>query len=932
MRIPRATYRIQFNPLFTFADAKGIAPYLAELGISDIYASPIFKARIGSAHGYDIVDPNQLNPQLGNEADFNALLDATRQNGLGWLQDIVPNHMAYDTENAPLMDILEKGEASPYFGLFDIVWDHPYDNMKGRVLAPFLGKFYAEALEEGEIQLCCHGEDLCARYYQLIFPLNIASYAQVLEFDISSLDKRLTSSSSEFMSFLGVVNSFKNLSLSKGARDWQEQIRRVKKMFWTLYHENQNIREYVDATIKLLNGKKGIPESFNALDQIISAQFFRLSFWKVAAEEINYRRFFCVNGLISLKIEDEAVFNQMQALIFKLCRQGVFTGLRVDHIDGLFDPDTYLQRLKTKVGDVYLVVEKILGAKEQMPLSWPVAGTTGYDFMNYCNGLFCRKDNEVAFVRLYYKFTGQPVTYEKLLAEKKRLIIGKHMAGNIDNLAHLLKKISTKDRYGRDMTLYGLRRALVEVMVFFPVYRSYVNEKNFTDSDRAYIKIAIQKARETHPGLMYEMNFIEKFLLLESVGQASGGDKEQWIYFVMCFQQLTGPLMAKGFEDTLLYSYNRLISLNEVGGNPEIFGFSKEDFFNFIKKRQATFAHSFNATATHDTKRGEDTRARINVLSELPKEWGHCLSTWKKINRVKKKKGKDGYMPDANDEYFIYQTLLGTYPFEGTAIDSYKKRIKDYIIKAVREAKVHTAWIKPDAEYEEACLSFIGRVLDDSPGNAFMAEFLPFAKKIADLGAFNSLSQLFIKIISPGVADFYQGSELWDFSLVDPDNRGPVDFQKRVNLLKEIKERSIRDISALTRDLLSHKEDGRVKLFLTMTALKLRKEKPLLFEKGAYVPLEVEGPFKEHVLAYALFYENDCVVAVAPRFFSGLIKEGGLPCGRDVWADTTVIFPSELRFSFKDYFTGKAFEDVSKAVLVGEMLEHFCIALLVMPK
>ncbi|MFH1691955.1 MAG: malto-oligosyltrehalose synthase [Candidatus Omnitrophota bacterium] len=927
MRIPRATYRIQFNPSFTFNDAKAIVSYLADLGVSDIYASPIFKAKKDSMHGYDVVDPNQLNPQLGTEADFNALLDVARQNSLGWLQDIVPNHMAYDTENAMLMDVLEKGEASPHFGLFDITWDHPYDNMKGRVLAPFLGKFYSEALEDGQIQLCCHDGDLCVKYYQLKFPLSIVSYAQVFEFDIASLEKKLTNSSTEFMSFLGVINSFKNLPSFQDAPDWQEQIKHVKKMFWALYHENQNIREYVDATISLLNGKKGDPDSFNALDHIVSAQLYRLSFWKVAAEEINYRRFFCINGLISLKVEDEAVFNQMHALIFKLCQQGVFTGLRVDHIDGLFDPETYLQRLNLKAKDTYLVVEKILDAKEQMPVSWPVAGTTGYDFMNYCSGLFCKKSNEVAFVRLYYKFTGQPVTYERLLAEKKRLIIGKHMAGNIDNLAQLLKKISAKDRYGRDITLYGLRRALVEVMAFFPVYRSYINGRNFTDTDRTYIKAAIQKAREAHPGLMYEMNFIEKFLLLESLDQASEEDRKQWIYFVMRFQQFTGPLMAKGFEDTLLYSYNRLISLNEVGGYPEIFGFSKEDFFKFIKRRQAAFKHSFNATATHDTKRGEDTRARINVLSEIPKEWGLCLNTWKKINRTKKKKSKAGYIPDANDEYFIYQTLLGTFPFDGLVTDSYKSRIKDYVIKAVREAKVHTAWVKPDAEYEEACLAFIDRILDVSPENAFMVEFLPFVKKISYLGIFNSLSQVLIKILSPGVADFYQGCEFWDLSLVDPDNRRSVDFQKRISTLKDIKDQSVQDMPALMRDLLGHKEDGRIKLFLTLMALKIRKEKPVLFEEGEYVLLEVQGALKDHVFATALIHENDCVVTVIPRFVSDLVKEGGLPCGKDVWTDTAIIFPAELRFSFKDYFTNRVFEDVSKPVFVGDLLEHFCVGL-----
>lgn len=929
MRIPCATYRIQFNPKFTFSDAKAIIGYLNELGISDVYASPIFKARKGSAHGYDIVDPNQLNPELGGEADFNALLDAARQHGLGWLQDIVPNHMAYDSENAMLMDVLEKGGASPYFGLFDILWDHPYDNMRGRVLAPFLGKFYAEALEDGEIQLFCLNGELGVRYYQLAFPLSITSYAQVLEFDIASLEKHLANSSSEFMSLLGLINSFKNLSSSEKAPDWHEEVKHVKKMFAALYQENQNIREYVDSAIGLLNGKKGNPESFNVLDGIISAQLFRLSFWKVAAEEINYRRFFCINGLISLKVEDEAVFKAMHALIFKLCAHGVFSGLRVDHVDGLFDPAVYLERLRGEVKDIYIAVEKILDIKGEIPPSWPVQGTTGYDFMNYLNGLFCKKENDVAFVRLYYKFTGLSHSYERLLSEKKRLIVGKHMAGNIDNLAQLLKKISAKDRYGRDITLYGLRRALVEVMTFFPVYRSYINVKNFSDSDRHYITTAIQKARDNNPGLVYELNFIEKFLLLESIDSFSLGDRALCIFFIMRFQQFTPSLMAKGFEDTLLYCYNRLISLNEVGGCPEVFGATKGDFFEFLRRRQASFPHSFNATATHDTKRGEDTRARINVLSEFPKEWAYCLNTWKKINRPKKKKRKNDYMPDANDEYFIYQTLLGTYPFFGVDKQSYKARIKEYIIKAVREAKVHTAWVKPDAEYEEACLVFIDRLLDESPDNSFMPEFLPFAQRLARYGIFNSLSQVLIKIISPGVADFYQGCELWDFSLVDPDNRGSVDFQKRVDMLKDIKENSSGDTAGFMRDLLLHKEDARVKLFLTHAALALRKQKPALFEKGYCQPLIVEGALKDNVIAYAVVDDSDCVLAVAPRFFSNIIKEDALPCGKDAWGDTAIVVPSEFRFVFKDYFTGRDFSDVSNPIPVGDILEHFSVGLLV---
>ena len=513
----------------------------------------------------------------------------------------------------------------------------------------------------------------------------------------------------------------------------------------------------MDENITLLNGQKGEIESFNNLDDILSEQSFRLSFWKVAAEEINYRRFFTINELISLKVEDEAVFHDTHQLIFRLIEKGKCDGLRIDHIDGLCDPTMYLERIRKQADHIYLIVEKILDFNEKLPSFWPVQGTTGYDFLNYVNGLFCNKINRNEFARIYYKFTGLRTSYDNLVSEKKRLIIGKHMAGNIDNLAQLMKNIAGKERYGRDITLYGLKRALVEFMAFFPVYRSYINEHMFSESDKHYIQKAIQDARHHNPDLLYELHFIDKFFAPDFADHLSEEGKKQLLHFIMRVQQFTGPLMAKGFEDTVLYIYNKLVSLNEVGGNPHRFGVTDEEFHAFQAQRAAHFPHSLNTTSTHDTKRGEDVRARIHVLSEIPKEWNNNLRRWSKLNKRKKKKLYETLMPDENDEYFLYQTMLGVFPFYEHEEKRFTERIKEYVIKAVREAKRYTAWIKPDTEYENACISFVENILDPQEENLFLKEFRCFQKKIAFYGIFNSLSQTLIKITAPRSARFLSG-------------------------------------------------------------------------------------------------------------------------------------------------------------------------------
>lgn len=930
MKIPVSTYRLQFNPAFRFQDAQAIVGYLSELGISDIYASPIFKARQGSSHCYDVVDFNHINPEIGGEEGFDELTKEVKRLGMGWVQDFIPNHMAYDSQNQMIIDVLENGEASAFYNYFDIEWDHPYEYIKGKILAPFLGEFYGTCLENGAIKLLYDQNGFSVEYYDRRLPLKIETYSNILTYNLGELKKKLNRNHPDFIKFLGVLYVLKNLPSSREElKERYDQIHFVKMELWGLYSKNKKIKRFIDGNIKAFNGEQGRSESFNLLDNLLSDQLFRLSFWKVATEEVNYRRFFTINELISLRMEDEQVFRTTHSLITKLIREERITGLRIDHIDGLYDPTTYLTRLKVKAGDVYLTVEKILDLEEDLPEFWPVQGTTGYDFLNYLSELFCDKKNEKRFDRIYSRFIGYKIDYQGLVRNKKELIIDKHITGDVDRLARLMKSISGRDRHGSDLTLYGLKKALVEFLILFPIYRTYVSADAFSEKDRLYISKTIQMAKELKPGLLYELNFIEKFLLFEFGEYLTEEEKKEWVDFAMRFQQLTGPLMAKGFEDTTLYVYNRLLSLNEVGGDPHVFGISLNDFHAFNKKKNDLWPHSINATATHDTKRGEDIRARLNVLSEIPEEWEQHLKKWSRLNPRKKKTRKGKAAPDRNDEYFLYQTLIGAFPFNREDYGAFVERIKAYMIKAVREAKIYTAWLKPDTEYEELLVAFVDKILVETARNLFLREFIPFQKKVAYYGILNSLSQTLLKTTSPGVPDFYQGTELWDLNLVDPDNRRSVDFAGREASLKEIKERARADIAEFVRDLLLQREDGRIKLFLIYKGLKARTERNQLFESGDYVPLTVEGKHKEHVIAFLRKKDDVSAITVVPRFLTSLVGEGELPLGHKVWDNTHIVTPNG-REAWKDVFTEQAFEH-KEDLPIGEVLNNFPVALLLNP-
>lgn len=931
MKLPRATYRIQFNAAFDFQAAQTIVPYLAELGISDIYASPIFQARSGSSHGYDVVDPNQINPELGGDEAFETLIAEIQKYQLGWLQDIVPNHQAFNSQNHTLVDVLENGPDSQYRDYFDIDWNHPYEGIRERVLAPFLGKFYGNCLESGELQVQYDQHGLTVNYYDLKFPIRIESYTRILTYDLNRLRAKLGRNHPDFVKFLGVLYALKYIPSGEEGQERYDQITFIKGMLWELWNHNEDICQYIQENIQTFNGVVGKPESFNSLDELLSEQFFRLAFWKVGNEELNYRRFFTVNDLISVRVEDQRVFASSHNLILELLQEQKLSGIRIDHIDGLYDPAQYLHRLRETADDAYIVVEKILELHEELPVNWPVQGTTGYDFLNYINLLFCQHVNEREFDQIYYRFIGASATCEQLVDEKQRLIIHKHLAGDIDNLAHLLKHISSKYRYASDFTIYGLKAALVEVMSVYPVYRTYISREGVSDADRECIRQVIAKTKERIPSflneLLNELNFIEKFLLLEFDDHLSNDDKDKWLNFVMRLQQFTGPLMAKGVEDTVLYIYNRLISLNEVGSSPGKFGISLEEFHSFNHNRITKWPHVLNASSTHDTKRGEDMRARINVLSEIPQDWEKIVRRWHQMNAAHKDCVNGLDVPSANDEYFFYQTLLGAYPFNEGEYPQFIERVKEYIIKAIREAKVNTGWLRPDSSYEDAFIRFVDTLLQEGKNNEFLEDFKTFQRKISHYGVFNSLSQTLLKMTSPGVPDFYQGTELWDLNLVDPDNRRPVDFQKRLTFLREIQSKFQKQGLKYVTELLEKPETGKVKLFLISQTLKARREYLEVFQRGDYHKMIALGSLKDHIVAFSRHWGDYTVITIAPRLVTNLVKEGDYPLG-DVWQETRLSLPGTSASSWYDLITGQEFSG-DDTLWMRDILRIFPVALLV---
>jgi len=924
MRIPGATYRVQFTPVFGFREARKILPYLKELGISDFYASPFFLAAKGSVHGYDVADFNRINPDLGTETDFSELAATLQKHNMGLIQDFVPNHMAYDQRNTMLMDVLENGRFSRFFGFFDIQWDYPSEDLKGKILAPFLGKLYETCLENGDIQLELDSRGFGFTYGDLRFPARIDSYAKILSHISAGRSKISEKGHLSRAGLSAVLKVLGNLPRQTGDRE--KSICRAKETLWRLYSSDRCIRNRIDEIMAELNGIKGDPGGFNSLDRLLSEQFFRLSFWEEAAHEINYRRFFTINGLIGLRQEKEEVFQHVHRFILRLCESGLVNGLRLDHIDGLYDPSRYLAMLREKAGDVYIIVEKILGKEDSLPAGWPVHGTTGYEFAAAANGVLCRTGNMDRFTQLYKRLTGCEKTFERSLQDGKRLILENELSGDADNLVYLLKKIAGSDRKARDLSFKELKDAVSAVIVHFPVYRTYAGPEGPSKQDRRWIRDALSRARKDDPHSCPALSFLKKTLLFTPTGT----DTDQTVMtadFVMRFQQLTGPAMAKGFEDTALYNYNRLLSLNEVGSSPGDFGIDLANFHRFNEYRQNLRTPGLNATATHDAKRGEDVRARLNVLSEIPEEWERRARLWMHINGEKKPHVRGRPFPEKNEEYHLYQTLVGAFPFYEEGQVGFCERIKGYVVKALREGKVCSSWLEPDEEREAAFKTFVEEILSPSKDNAFLKDFIPFQRMVAHYGIFNSLTQTLLKITAPGIPDFYQGTELWDLNLVDPDNRRPVDFERRSMLLRDILEKDETDPPSLIRSLLKIKEDGKIKLFLTAKALSARALRRMLFEQGTYQPVPARGAKKNHLVAFFRIWDDQWAFVTAPRFPTSLVREGEDPLGKRVWGNTAIDLPDGAPRRWREIFTGERLETDGR-IFACEALKHFPVSLL----
>ncbi|ACD83074.1 Maltooligosyl trehalose synthase [Methylacidiphilum infernorum V4] len=926
MRIPLSTYRIQLNSEFNFQKLQAIIEYIALLGITDIYASPITKAKPGSTHGYDVVDHTVINPDLGGFTAFESLISAVKEKAMGWIQDFVPNHMAYSKENNLLIDIFEHGPHSRYYEFFDIEWNHPYESLKGRVLAPFLGPHYGEALLKGEINLVFESGSFYVRYYDIQFPLKIESYATILTSVLDAIRKRVETKDPDYLKLLGVVYTIKNIGSSESTEERLEQVSFIKYVLNELYTKNSLIRVCMDRTIELYNSKdKTEPEHFLLMDKLLSEQYFRFSHWRVASEEINYRRFFTINDLISLRMEKEEVFEEAHSLICRLIEGGEITGLRIDHIDGLLDPEKYLSRLRRRVPGTYTVVEKILRPlKETLPIGWQAEGTTGYDFLALLTQLFCNQENGPVLDRIYCQFTGIDQDYEALLREKKRFVIGRRLAGDLDRIALILHSLCSRLWFGPDVTIYGIRRALVEVLSCFPVYRTYISNGQMSKQDKMFLEEAVGIAKQTLPELSVELDFILKFFLREIEHSFSESEERDRENFIKRFQQLSCPLMAKGLEDCLFYVYNRLLSLNEVGNDPSIFGVSSETFHTFLNERATWWPFTFNATATHDTKRGEDARARINVLSEIPLEWERVLYQWRTINKQEKSRLGNILVPDANAEYFIYQCLIGHLPFDLSQIDQFLSRFKEYFIKASREATSFSGWQNPNTVYEEKCCRFIESLLNLN-NTPFWDSFLPFQKKVAHFGIINSLSQLILKIASPGIPDFYQGCELWDFSFVDPDNRRPVDFDLRKKVLERFL--TVKDEPLFVQELLQNSADGRIKFWITYKGLQARKKFPEVFWSKSYIPLIFQGIRSRNGFAFIRRFENRWIMAIVPKFSTELCKEGEFPLGTEPWQDTFILLPQDAPLYWVSLIGEEGQRKWERKVSVAEALSRLPVGL-----
>jgi (1->4)-alpha-D-glucan 1-alpha-D-glucosylmutase len=970
-RAPISTYRVQMHSQFTFCDAQKILSYLKQLGIGDLYSSPIFEARSGSQHGYDVIRHDRLNPELGGEDGFHALSTSLREKDMGLLLDIVPNHMGVGNDSAWWQDVLLNGRSSEYASFFDIDWEPLKADMRGKLLLPILGKQYGEELESKKIQLAFENGHVRIHYYDHSLP--VASRTIPLLFPEGEDERD------------GVPQWFRDLlkelahvpphdtadpNLAAQRRAQLAELRpRLRKAL--LSPELQPLLQQV---AKRVNGIEGKPDSFDLLHSLLEAQAYRLAYWRVSSEEINYRRFFDINDLVGLRMEDPAAFAQTHCLVRKLLATQQVTGLRIDHCDGMFNPRQYLIRLQLlyvasqcigaeakepigangielevrealrgydwtqSQGPLYTVVEKILEPREVLPREWPVRGTSGYDFLHLANHVFIQAQNENKFTALYTKMLGREIDPSELIYRSKLQVMQTSLASEVYVLTNLLNHLAANDRRARDFTESILETVIRETIACFAVYRTYIDDRGqYTERDIAFIAQAIWRAKYRNPEIdTSAFEFLQNTLLL---GDKSDEKYQARLYFALKFQQLTGPVMAKGVEDTAFYVYTRFLSSNEVGSSIKSFGISADYFHACNQDRLQNAPDSMLTTSTHDTKRSEDVRNHLNVLSEMPTQWSSIIRRWIRMNARHKQKLSDGRIaPDANEEYLIYQTIVGAWPWQMETLEDrseFLERIKQYCGKALNEAKVNLSWTNPNPNYLEAVNNFLtaillpqGRVRETRFAETLKA-FLP---PVQLFGAINSLSQVVLKIASPGVPDFYQGTDLWDLSLVDPDNRRPVDYIRRTQSLEALRELHKREgAAAVCSEVLRTLADGRIKLWTMHRALITRRALHPLFRHGEYVPLHIETENQQNAIAFLRQNEDtkQSVLVAVPRFAYSLMRGKTQFPLADAWGEALLSLPDHVSRSFVNVFTEKKMHADEKGQLkLHDIFADYPVAML----
>lgn len=893
---PVATYRLQLSRDVNFQHARELIPYFKALGISHLYLSPLLAARPGSVHGYDVVDHARLNPDYGTEEDLGTFAAALAEADMGIIADLVPNHMCIDPANSRFYDVLENGQASASTAFFDIDWGPPKAELAGKVLLPVLGEQFGRELERGAVKVVLEEGTFSLRYGERPFPLTPPSWRLVLERIWRRVRARAGEDSAQAVELESILRSLGNWPAEPAAvRSRRHERDAVARRIASLL-DDAEVRSDFAAAIEAFNGVPGEPRSFDRLEQLVSEQHYRLAHWRVAAHEINYRRFFDVNDLAAIRVELDEVFRAVHELPFRWADKGWLTGFRIDHVDGLLEPERYLAQLRQRnaspPGTFYLTVEKILASGESLPEGWMTDGTTGYDHIAAVSAVLVDPENAGRMRELWRELAGQTMPFRDVVYESKRLILETAMVAELTVLAKRLDAVSEQHRYSRDFTFESLRDALREVIASFPAYRTYITrDATFAaERDARMINTATGEAARRNPVMNKSVfDFLEEVLLLRDPQGLDDEQRQARREFTLRFQQLTGPVTAKGVEDTAFYRFYPLASLGEVGGDPDRIGSSVDELHVINRLRAQTTPRSLSSTATHDTKRGEDTRARLHVLSEVPDAWRAAVLRWRELNAPHRSRPAAAEVPDPHTDYFIYQSLVGGWRTGGPASDpSFAARFKAYIRKANAEAKLHTSWINPNETFEKAIEQFLDAILDPRRSGAFLADVQRFVDTIELPGFLNGLTQVLLKVASPGVPDVYQGTEGWDFSYADPDNRRPVDFAARAALLEKVKGEAARDASSAASSFLSHPETGAVKMFVLGRALALRQTRKMAFESPRYEGLVAQGPRARHVIAFSRGEMGSRVFAVAGRLFARLVEDKPAGAVGEAWRNDGV--------------------------------------------